>query len=200
MKNSLLLVGSVGLIVVLAVAAFSPATTYEVLSTPKRWQAEKERAERKEQMRAYWSEIKARVDEGDASAMYELGRQMKGWSNEEWTGVRSDSAAGAALVRAAADKGHIDALLTVWSAEKHSRAELLAIASKALDKGDDGGLTLAGVSFVMQQYALDECDRGIRDAAEDVHAALVRQGSEMLAGFEAQFAAFREVYATECAV
>ena len=200
MKRPLATFGSLALIAVLTVAAFTPEATYRVLSTPDRWIDAKKTADRKAVVRARWSETRGLAGEGDADAMYRLGLQMRQWSNEEWTGIRSDSAAGEALIRSAANANNVNAMLTVWTMDSLGVDDLVRISDVALEQKTHA-YELGGISGFLRWKAIEGCHVGARDAAGRVHeAASAGFDGATRAGEGSRYAEFRASFDKACTV
>ena len=200
MKRPLATLGSLALTAILTVAAFSPETTYQVLSTPDRWVDAKKTAERKAEVKARWTETRQRASEGDTEAMYRLGLQMRRWSDEEWTGIRTDSSAGEALIRSAAKAYNVNAMLTVWTMDSLGVDELVRISDVALEH-ETHAYKLGGVSGFLRWMAIEECHVGARDAAGRVHDAASAGFDETTrAGEEIRYTEFQASFDEACAV
>lgn len=192
MKTWILPVGAAALATLLAVAALSPDATREILRVPKGWIEARRTAALQTQTRAEWADIDRRARSGDPDAMHRLGTKMLFWSNEEWTGVPTDFAAGLKLIRSAADAGHVDAELVIWQIDGKDPDQLKRIANKALER------VVAHrhqdrLSDWLRWTALQECDASVRRAAARVNAAI---GADL--NQHARYESFQEAYDQRC--
>lgn len=198
MQKPALTFGSLVLTAVLTLAVSSPKSTYCILSAPADWIEARKDAAREEARIISMKELQSRVDEGDVDAMYTFGTVTRGWPQEllDQFGISVES--GEALIRAAAERGHIGARVSVWTMDGGGSEELVAIAETALDETNDLRI-LGGLSGFLRWNAIQECNASARDMAGKVHeASLPHFDKETAAGARFSFAGFESSFSDAC--
>jgi len=153
---------------VLVLGVIHPDSAREVVAIPKAWIEARTATALKTRTRAEWGDITRRSADGDADAMYRLGTKMRVWSNEEWTGVKTDPARGEDLIRRAAEAGHLEAQLMVWQIDGRNPAALISMADEIRAEEKDVA-ELGLLSDWLRWTALRACDAELRDGAIRLH-------------------------------
>lgn len=198
MQKPALTITSVVLTAILTLAVSSPKSTYCVLSAPADWIEARKDAAREEARITSLKALQLRVDEGDVDAMYTFGTVTRGWPQEllDQFGVSAES--GEALIRAAAERGHVSARVSVWIMDGGDSEELVAIAETALDETNDLRI-LGGLSGLLRWNAIQECSASARDMEGRVHEASLPQfGNETAAGARISYAEFEASFSEAC--
>lgn len=180
----------------LSVAATNPKSTYSVLTTPSQLIQKQKLDDRRNDSLLRWKDIQSSARRGDAQALYRLGLKMRGsWTNEEWTGVVQDSIRGEELIRAAAEKQHLDAMLSVWSMDGQDSDELIRIVSLALETSNEHRIPYA-LSGWLHWLSIERCHQGMRDVSRKITERKVSSGIISSARFDQ--AAFEEKFEASC--
>lgn len=180
----------------LVVAVFSPEAVNEVVAVPKGWIETRRSDALKARTQRAWNDVGHRAANGDAAAMYRLGMKMRFPSDEEFSGIRLDPDSGMKMVRAAANAGHIAALIEVWKTGDRHAHELVRIAEEALDRSNDPA-NLKGLSDWLQWTAIQTCDGDAQDAAERILGRVTEFGHAD-ARDKKRFEAFADTYERRC--
>lgn len=187
-----------GTAAMLSIAVANPGRTYDILTTPTQWAESKARNDARTETRAYWDGVRTRADEGDTDAMYRLALEMKFARHADWTGVSKNLRESERLMRAAADRGDLNAKLTVWSMDGSTADGIREIVDHAF-RFEKNAFVLYRLSELVEMAALDDCDSGLRDAAGRISDAVSPfEDAPSLRNANSRHEEFLEVYRASC--
>jgi len=188
------------LAIVLLVAASAPETTYSVLTSPQRWIEHQEMEMQREASLAEWAQVVSDAESGNPAAMYKLGRKKQFWSNEEWTGVKRDAVEAERLIRSAAEKHNIDAMLWVWLVDERPIDYVDEMASVILNSDETTNEHVAKFSAFLYGVGAEKCDKEVLNKSREVLRALEDTDFD-LATFKSRHAHLEESFSSgHCAI
>lgn len=198
MKTWILPAALTVLAVMLVTAVFSPDAVRAVVAVPKGWLEARQAASLRDEIRAAWTDTERLAYAGNADAMYRLGMKMRFPSDQAFSGVTIDYAAGMRLIEAAAGRGHVDAALAVWKEDGQDTAELLRIAGAALENADRPE-ELGALADWLQWIAVQRCEEPVSVAASQVYEAVSTSGRKSARpDDDSRYRTFRETYERRC--
>ena len=124
-----------------------------------------------------WEGIVQQAEAGDVDAMYRLGVLLVfDWTNPEMTGLEPDFDRGYQFIKRAANLGHADARLYLWSREESNDLdELLNIANSVVEQNLEYS-RMFGISGWLQWKGLETCDSRFIAKAQKVTDYVVKTG------------------------